>query len=238
LPAAPSRQVTLGIAESTLRPVYLDFAADPHFVAFGDVESGKSSLLRALVQGITSAYTPDEAAIIVADYRRGLLGAVPEPHLLGYAGAEGKLTDLIAECAQAMRNRLPGPSVTPEQLRNRSWWRGPELFVLVDDYELVATVGRNPLQPLLEFLPQARDIGLHVIIVRGSGGAGRALFEPVLQRLRELGSPGLIMSGTKDEGALLADVKPSPQPPGRGTLVSRRHGTGLVQVAWTKPVES
>ena len=137
-----------------------------------------------------------------------------------------------------MRNRLPGPSVTPEQLRNRSWWRGPELFVLVDDYELVATVGRNPLQPLLEFLPQARDIGLHVIIVRGSGGAGRALFEPVLQRLRELGSPGLIMSGTKDEGALLADVKPSPQPPGRGTLVSRRHGTGLVQVAWTKPVES
>ncbi len=238
LPAAPSRQVTLGIAESTLRPVYLDFATDPHFVAFGDVESGKSSLLRALAQGITSAYTPEEAAIIVADYRRGLLGAVPEPHLLGYAGAEGKLTDLIAECAQAMRNRLPGPSVTPEQLRNRSWWRGPELFVLVDDYELVATVGRNPLQPLLEFLPQARDIGLHVVIVRGSGGAGRALFEPVLQRLRELGSPGLIMSGTKDEGALLADVKPSLQPPGRGTLVSRRHGTGLVQVAWTKPAES
>ncbi|GAB3143657.1 type VII secretion protein EccC [Amycolatopsis stemonae] len=238
LPAAPSRQVTLGIAESTLRPVYLDFAADPHFVAFGDVESGKSSLLRAIAHGITSAYTPEEAAIIVADYRRGLLGAVSEPHLLGYAGAEGKLTDLIGECATAMRNRLPGPSVTPEQLRNRSWWRGPELFVLVDDYELVATVGRNPLQPLLEFLPQARDIGLHVIIVRGSGGAGRALFEPVLQRLRELGSPGLIMSGTKDEGALLADVKPSPQPPGRGTLVSRRHGTGLVQVAWTKPVES
>jgi hypothetical protein len=43
------------------------------------------------------------------------------------------------------------------------------------------------------------------------------------------------MSGTKDEGALLADVKPSPQPPGRGTLVSRRHGTGLVQVAWQSP---
>ena len=92
-----------------------------------------------------------------------------EPHLLGYAGAEGKLTGLIAECATAMRNRLPGPEVTPEQLRNRSWWSGPELFVLVDDYELVATVGRNPLQPLLEFLPQARDIGLHLII-----GAGRA----------------------------------------------------------------
>ncbi|MBE8528500.1 type VII secretion protein EccC, partial [Amycolatopsis sp. H6(2020)] len=43
LAPAPARHVTLGIAESTLRPVYLDFAADPHFVAFGDVESGKSS---------------------------------------------------------------------------------------------------------------------------------------------------------------------------------------------------
>ncbi|GHG00138.1 MULTISPECIES: hypothetical protein [Amycolatopsis] len=117
-------------------------------------------------------------------------------------------------------------------------WRGPELFVLLEDYELVATVGRNPLQPLLEFLQQARDIGLHLVIVRGSGGAGRALFEPVLQRLRELDSPGLIMSGATDEGASLADVKPSPQPPGRGMLVPRRHGTGLVQVAWRKQAES
>ncbi|MFD9965823.1 type VII secretion protein EccCa [Amycolatopsis sp. NPDC058986] len=238
LPSAPHKHVTLGIAESTLRPVHLDFATDPHFLAFGDVESGKSALLRALARGISAAYTPDEALILVGDYRRTLLGAVDEPHLLGYAGAENTLTDLIGQCQTAMRNRLPGPDVTPDQLRNRSWWRGPDLFVLVDDYELVAAVGRNPLLPLLEFLPQARDIGLHLIIARGSGGAGRALYEPVLQRLRELGSPGLIMSGAKEEGPLLGDVKPSPQPAGRGTLVSRRHGTGLIQVAWTKPADS
>ncbi|MEU3771471.1 type VII secretion protein EccCa [Amycolatopsis keratiniphila] len=237
LEAGPRKQVTLGIAESNLRPVHLDFATEPHFVAFGDVESGKSSLLRAIAQGIVSKYSPEEAAIVVADYRRGMLGAVPDSHLLGYAGSETVLSGLIDQCQQAMRNRLPGPDVTPEQLRNRSWWRGPELFVLVDDYEMVATVGRNPLQPLLEFLPQARDIGLHLVIARGSGGAGRSLFEPVLQRIRELGSPGLVMSGSRDEGALLGDVKPGPQPAGRGVLVSRRHGTGLVQVAWTKPVE-
>ncbi|MFD6071340.1 type VII secretion protein EccCa [Amycolatopsis lurida] len=237
LEAGPRKQITLGIAESNLRPVYLDFATEPHFLAFGDVESGKSSLLRAIAQGIVSKYSAEEAAIVVADYRRGMLGAVPDSHLLGYAGSETVLTGLIDQCQQAMRNRLPGADVTPDQLRNRSWWRGPELFVLVDDYEMVATVGRNPLQPLLEFLPQARDIGLHLVIVRGSGGAGRSLFEPVLQRIRELGSPGLVMSGSRDEGALLGEVKPGPQPAGRGVLVSRRHGTGLVQVAWTKPVE-
>ncbi len=38
-----------------------------------------------------------------------------------------------------MQHRLPGPDVTPQQLRDRSWWTGPELYVLVDDYDLVAT---------------------------------------------------------------------------------------------------
>jgi S-DNA-T family DNA segregation ATPase FtsK/SpoIIIE len=57
------------------------------------------------------------------------------------------------------------------------------------------------------------------------------MFDPVIQRLREMGSPGLIMSGSKDEGALLAGVRAAPQPCGRGFLVTRRHGSRLVQVA-------
>ncbi|HEX4703084.1 MAG TPA: type VII secretion protein EccCa [Pseudonocardiaceae bacterium] len=229
------RAFPLGIAEADLKPVYLDFSADPHFLAFGDVESGKTNLLRTIANGITSRYTPAEAAILVVDYRRGLLDAVGTEHLLGYAGAEPVLTGLLDEVAQAMRLRLPGPNVTSEQLRSRDWWTGPELFVLVDDYELVATAGRNPLSVLLEFLPQARDIGLHFVAVRASGGAARAMFEPMLQRVRELGSPGLLLSGDKDEGALLADVKASPQPPGRGTLVRRKQGPSLVQLTWTPP---
>jgi S-DNA-T family DNA segregation ATPase FtsK/SpoIIIE len=235
LSAPTGRAFPLGIAESDLKPVHLDLAADPHFVAFGDIGSGKSTLLRTIATGIMSRYTPAEAAIIVVDYRRGLLGSVTGDHLLGYAGAEPVLTGLLAEVEQAMRTRLPGADVTAEQLRTRSWWSGPELFVIVDDYELVATSGRNPLAVLLEFLPQARDIGLHLILARAGGGASRALFEPVLQRVRELASPGIVLSGDKDEGVLLGDAKPSQQPPGRGTLVRRRQGSALVQVTCTPP---
>jgi S-DNA-T family DNA segregation ATPase FtsK/SpoIIIE len=236
VPGAPGgRAFPLGIAEADLKPVYLDFESDPHFLAFGDVECGKTNLIRTVAQGIMAKYTPKEAAIIVVDYRRGLLDAVTGDHLLGYAGAEPVLTGLMAECAQAMQNRLPGPDVTADQLRTRSWWQGPDLFVLVDDYELVANAGRNPLAPLLDYLPQSRDIGLHVVACRASGGASRALFEPMVQRIRELGSPGLVMSGDKDEGVLLGSVKASPQPPGRGFLVRRRSGASLVQVAWTPP---
>jgi len=160
---------------------------------------------------------------------------VDGPHLLDYCGSETVLTGAIAQVEAAMRQRLPGPEVTPEQLRNRSWWRGPELFVLVDDYDLVATQTGNPLAPLAPFLPQARDIGLHLVIVRRVGGASRALFEPVLQRLRDLATPGLQLSGPRDEGVLIGDVRPSPQPPGRGYLVTRRSGAVLVQLGWTPP---
>jgi S-DNA-T family DNA segregation ATPase FtsK/SpoIIIE len=234
---APGKEqlVPLGISEEDLCPVHIDFDADPHFIAFGDVESGKSGLLRTIAAGVMAAYPPEGAAILVVDYRRALLDTVPAEYLLGYAGSETALTGLVNDCAEAMRRRMPGPEVSGAQLRNRSWWNGPELFLLVDDYELVAVSGRNPLAPLLGYLPQSRDIGLHLVVARASGGAARGLFDPVLQRMRELGSPGIVMSGSRDEGALLGTVKPGPQPPGRGTLVRRRSAPVLVQVAWTPP---
>jgi len=120
-------------------------------------------------------------------------------------------------------------------LRTRSWWSGPDVYVIVDDYDLVATQANNPLTPLVEFLAQAKDVGLHVIIARRSGGAGRALYEPLIARLRELSSPGIVMSGNRDEGPLLGTAKPSAMPPGRGILVGRKVGQQLMQVAWLPP---
>src|SRR5262249_36801193 len=144
--------------------------------------------------------------------------------------------DPIGQAAVVMRERLPGPGVTPEQLRTRSWWKGPELFVLVDDYDLVATGPNNPLTPLLEFLAQGRDIGLHLVVSRLVGGAARAMYDPILSRLRDVASLGVVMSGPKDEGPLLGTVKPQLLPPGRGWLV-RRQGAQLVQLAWTPPAQ-
>ena len=114
---------------------------------------------------------------------------------------------------EALVKRLPPPDLTPQQLRSRSWWEGSDLFLVVDDYDLVAGA-TNPLLPIADLIPQARDIGLHLILARSAGGAGRAMFDPIIQRIREMGSPGMIMSGSKDEGALLGSVKPQAQPPG------------------------
>ena len=134
---------------------------------------------------------------------------------------------------EALQQRQPGPDVTPRQLRERSWWKGPELFILVDDYDLVAKQGDNPLSQLSELLPQARDLGMHLIIARRVGGFSRAAYEPVVQQMRDLETPILLMSGNKEEGQIVGSLRPSPQPPGRGTLVRRSDGSQLVQTAWT-----
>jgi S-DNA-T family DNA segregation ATPase FtsK/SpoIIIE len=233
--ARPGAVVPLGVDETKLEPVYLDFNADPHFLLFGEGESGKTSVLRTIMQGITEAYTPQQARILAVDYRRALLGAVPESHQLAYCAAAPAVQSVLAEVKPFLDKRQPGPDVTAEQLRTRSWWTGPEIFVIVDDYDLVATQGGNPLLPLAEYLPMARDLGFHLIIARASGGASRALFEPLIQRLRESRQPGMVMSGEREEGQLIGQVRPSTQPPGRGTLVSRKHGTILVQTAHIPP---
>jgi len=228
--------VPIGIAEADLAPVWLDFTSDPHALVFGDSECGKSTFLRAVAQALVDRNSLTQARLIVVDYRRSLLGAVTTEHQIGYGTSAQVTQGIITEVVGVMKARLPGPDVTAEQLRARSWWKGPDLYVLVDDYDLVAGGGaNNPLTPLMEFLGQARDIGLHLIVTRRSGGASRALYDPILMRMRELGSPGLVMSGDKNEGILLGTVKPSPQPPGRGWFVTRREGARLVQLAWLPP---
>ncbi|WBC00519.1 MULTISPECIES: type VII secretion protein EccCb [unclassified Solwaraspora] len=225
-------RLQVGLAESDLRPVSIDFAADPHLLLFGEAESGKSSFLRALATTVAGRFAPEQARLIIVDYRRSLLGAVDSDHLIGYGGNASHTADLIDSAADHLRRRLPGPDLTAAQLAGRSWWTGPELFVLVDDYDLVAAGSVNPIQPLLGYLVHARDVGLHLVLARRVGGAGRALYEPFVQQLRESSAAGLVLSGDPDEGQLVGGVRAEPLPPGRGRLVTRRDGIRLVQLAY------
>lgn len=229
--------LAIGIHERDLTPVRLNFAADPHFFVLADTESGKTAFLRLLAQRICRAYTPQQAGIVLVDHRRGLLGEIDETRLLGTGMNDAHSSAMLAKVAATMAERLPGADVTPEQLRARDWWQGPEIFVLVDDYDMVATHKEHPLMPLLPLLAQGGDIGLHVVLARRTGGAARGLFEPVLARVREVGAPGLMMSGDRDEGPLLGGMRAQVLPPGRGWLVDRRGSKSLVQLAWLPPKE-
>ncbi|WP_433709512.1 type VII secretion protein EccCa [Nocardia sp. CA-084685] len=233
LDLGPTR-VAIGLGESELQPVVLDFDAQPHLMVFADVESGKTTLLRTIVTGVVERSTPEQARVVLIDYRRTMLGIIEGDHLAGYSTTAQTSHGMLKEVAEYLAKRIPGSDITPQQLRERSWWTGPEVYVVVDDYDMVAS--NNPLLPLLDLLPQARDIGLHLIVARRAGGAGRALYDPVLGPLKDLSVDALLMSAPKDEGVLLGGVKSTKLPPGRGTLVSRNRDNEMIQVSYVPPL--
>ncbi|WP_218002434.1 hypothetical protein [Nocardia brevicatena] len=231
----PTR-VAVGIGESELQPLVLDFDAQPHFMAFADVECGKTTLLRNIVMCLAENSNADQARVILIDYRRTRLGVLEGDQLAGYSTSSQTSVAVIKEVAAYLTRRIPGSDITPKQLRERSWWSGPEIYVVVDDYDMVAA-GQNLLEPLLEFLPQARDTGMHLIIARRSGGAARALYDKVLGRMKDLSVDALLMSAPKDEGKFLDDVRAAKLPAGRGTLISRhRSEPEMIQVAYLPPI--
>ncbi|GAA1327417.1 type VII secretion protein EccCa [Leucobacter albus] len=231
-PAAAPGELLLGLDEAALAPVGIDPATESHLFLYGDSGSGKSSMLRGLAHEIARHYAEGDARIFMIDYRRAHLGEIPEAYLGAYLTSAEQATAAIAELVEFFRGRLPGPEVTTEQLRNRSWWSGAEGFVMIDDYDLVATQQGNPAAPLAQLLAQASDVGLHVFVTRRSGGASRAAYDPILQGMTDLGVTGILLSGSPDEGQLIGKVKAVPSIPGRAQIVSRARGHQVAQLAY------
>ncbi len=236
-PPGAGRGVPVGVAEADLGPAHVDLAGpDPHFLVFGDSESGKTNLLRLFLTGLMARHGPKDARIVVVDYRRTLLDVVPPEHLVGYGGAAPAAADVVSRVAEVLASRLPPADVSAQQLRERSWWTGGEVYVVVDDYDLVVSPTGNPLLPLVDFVALGRDLGFHLVLARRVSGSSRAAFEPLMGRLHEVGTPGIILSGDRQEGPVIGAHRASEQPPGRGLLVHRRKPAVLVQTAVMPPL--
>ncbi|MEV0256300.1 type VII secretion protein EccCa [Streptomyces sp. NPDC050732] len=225
----PDRGLSFALDENNLEPVFVDFEQDPFFLVFGESESGKSNLLRLLIKRLTERYSGDVCKLFVVDNRRSLLDATPASHLAEYIPMSNAMDHHMAALADLIQRRTPPADVTARQLRDRSWWQGPTVYVIVDDYDLVSTSSGNPLGGLTELLPFARDVGVRFIIARSTAGAGRASYEPFMQRVKELGAQGVVLAGDPDEGDILGGVRPRPMPTGRGIFVSRKRGKPMVQ---------
>ncbi|MCX5401155.1 type VII secretion protein EccCa [Streptomyces sp. NBC_00102] len=232
-------RLPLGQDEEKLATVWHDFSRTPHLVAVGDTESGKTNLLRLVAKAVTDRYAPTEARVLVVDYRRELVDAVPPEYQLGHAVSVDALKELVGGSARALKTRLPGPDITPARMRLADWWKGPRLFVLVDDYDMV--VGSNnfdhPFAPLFDHLALGHELGLHVIAVRSATGAGRGLNDQLLRRLDEANTPGVLLSCPPSEGYVFGNIKPRNLPAGRAQYIARRKAT-LIQTALAETAES
>ncbi|SDP39724.1 type VII secretion protein EccCa [Actinacidiphila guanduensis] len=225
-------RVPLGIEENELTPYWHDFEYAPHLVVIGDAETGKTNLLRLIGQAIARRYTPAEARVALVDFRREMYEALPEAQRLGYAVSVDVIRDIVRGAARAMESRRPGPDISPAQMRRRDWWSGPQLFLIIDDYEMVGgSSSDSPFAPLLDFLQQGTELGLHVVVARSANGAGRAMLsDPLLRRLMEVNTPAIQLSCPPAEGQIINGVKPRQFPPGRALYITRR-GTLQLQTA-------
>jgi S-DNA-T family DNA segregation ATPase FtsK/SpoIIIE len=235
-PADGDLRVALGLEDARLGPLWHDFAETPHLMIFGDTESGKTNLLRLVARAITSRFSPKEARILVADPRRGLHEAVPQEYRLSYELSPGTLATTIGQAVPPMQKRLPSAEITPDRLPKRDWWTGPRLYVLIDDYDLLSSGVMNcPVQGLVDLLAQGAEIGLHVIVARTTSNSMRAMMDPLIRRLWDLATPGVLFSCRREEGSFLGDAKPLTLLPGRAQFVHRRHGILMTQIGLVPP---
>ncbi len=209
-------RVPVGLRQDTMSPVALDLEhVDQHLLVFGDVGCGKTTVLRGAMTGLIDRYTADELVLAVMDTRGGLRDVAPDEYLGGFAGSSTEARQLAAAIAVELEKRQSDRA------------SGPRIVVVVDDFDILTSGGTGPLEPLLPYLPSARDLRLHVLLTRPVSGLQRALFDRTLQALRETGGTTLLMSGDRAEGQILPRVYAEPMVPGRGRLL-RRGGSGVV----------
>ncbi len=220
--ASPGR---VGIAEHDLGGWAPDlFGGDPHFIVLGDGGCGKTTMLRGLIRGVGPSGT---VRIGVVDYRRRLRSEMPAHQCLGYATTPEEAATLAARILVEVASRTATDAEpTPER---------PEVVLIIDDYDLVGGSTTNPIGPLVDLVPRGSDLGFHLVVARKVAGVARTSFEPVFQRLREAGTPTLVMDGDPGEGPVVGTVRAVRRQPGRGLVVSRSRSQ-LVQVARFEPV--
>jgi S-DNA-T family DNA segregation ATPase FtsK/SpoIIIE len=233
----PPDEVALLVVD--LRRGLLDLTALPNLVAYActtpTVTQAVDRLRRQVEERATAglalppepaAWAPDRTGSPVLWGPGGGLAPVSASGPL--TGTGGGLAAVGASGRRGIAGGLAGSS-------GAAGWTGPRNVMLVDDYDLLPAATGSPLLPLLDLLGLGRELGLHLVLARRVAGAARAAFEPVFQRLRELGGSGLVMSGDPAEGPLLGGQRAAALPPGRALLVQPRRPPTLVQAAYSPP---
>jgi S-DNA-T family DNA segregation ATPase FtsK/SpoIIIE len=212
LPAEERRwHATLGLGDAELEPVAVDLS-HRHFLVTGPYRGGRSTALRALVEGIRTS-TPGAELHLLAP-RRTPLADLP----VWTSVAEG--SEACDDAALRLGELVAQPGGPPH----------PVLVVIDDGEELAESLGAAPLENVVR---RGRDLDVRIAAAAERSAAQRA-FAGWLRELRKE-EHGLLLAPDLDvDGDILGTRLPRRSnpvfPPGRGYVVERG-SVELVQVA-------
>lgn len=159
------------------------------------------------------------------EYRQHVPGAPPKiKRPVARTGLVANPTDLapvMVDIAASMENRRLKGTETVEERRARSWWTGPEIFIVVDDYAAVANAAPTAFAPLAPHWGNAPMLGVHAVVACPMTSANRALQQgQSLPRLNyENGGSNLLMDGLRNDGPVL-NIRLERRQRGRGILLT------------------
>ncbi len=259
--------VPFGLSEVGLSAACADFSKHPHFVLAGSADCGKTAGLATFAQGIMDVYTPEQAKFFVISPDNALAQYVPAEYMGryrvrevtaeglrmasgkmvdGYVSRQEQILDVDAHLLEVLAPRQRPDDATQEEIASgHRRWQGPEIFVLVDNEDTLeawqtASAGWGTpfaLQNVANLIPRAEEVGLHVIVARRIDEWPRGEYTPLMRALKQQQTPGLVMAGNRNEGAILRSTFASDQPAGRGIYVTRAVAAPA-QIALPDPVGS
>lgn len=232
--------IPVGVREADLTVAHNHMYNSPHHLIFGAAKSGKTTIAHAIARAICARNSPQQVRFMVADYRSGLLEAVPETHLLPAGGINrnhATLEESIKALVANLSKRLPPTDLTPSQLRQRSWWSGPDVVLLVDDWHMItaASAMMSPMAALTPLLPAAADIGLHLVVTCQMSQASRATMDKFVGAAYGAGTPTMFLSGEKQDFPS-REIIVKKRPPGQAFYVTP-DVKEVIQAAYVDPPE-
>lgn len=229
-----SLHLRLGMEDFSLRPIGVDLNVDtPHLLLAGGPGSGRTSLIQTCLM-MLSTPANRQSRVIFVDFRRTSRLVRRLAALHTYVDTEERLVKAVEWLKEGLRHRITQLREELEQANeDTSIVPGASLepFVLViDDYDQLSVLTKNPLNDLREFMAQARDLHFHVIVAGTPSDITKS--DVVLSSVRTA-RMGIVLGADPNEPQVLG-VRMSDMPAGRGYLV-RRNQRYLTQFAYIAP---
>jgi len=236
LPPSHALSLRVGMEDFTLRPIALDLNSDtPHVLVAGGPGSGRTTVLQTCLLMLATPINR-HAQVIFVDFRRSSRLMRRLPNVCIYADTEERLNQVMEKLKEELRRRTiqlrEELEQTQDDLNVVLGASMAPLVLVIDDYDQLSVLSRNPLNDLKEFMPQARDLHFHIIVAGPPSDLMKS--DPLLASIRA-SRLGIVLGGDPNDPQVLG-VRLSDMAPGRGHLI-RRNQKYLVQLAHLAPSE-